>query len=191
MGSSYTFWLYMTWLPFYLVQNRGLTAIDMGFVMAIPFTVAIFSVLCGGLISDFMIKKGVNRIRSRLTPILFGCITAGLIVFPINYIDNLTVVIVCISISLFCLELRTGVLWAMVGDLSPTQSVGTLGGIQNSANFLGGSLAPIITGYILWVSGNNFDWVFIISGFFCLVGALSYSRIRRPILLSEITRKIP
>lgn len=186
IGSSYIFWLYMTWLPYYLVENRGLSMVEMGFVMAIPFTIAIFSVLCGGLLSDYFIKKGMNRIKARLVPILFGCIVAGIIVFPINYIDNLFVVMACISISLFCLELRTGVLWAMVGDLSPSESVGTLGGIQNFANFLGGSLAPIITGYILWLT-NSFNWVFIISGCFCLVGVCGYALIRKPILRTEIS----
>ena len=188
IGSSYVFWLYITWLPDYLMESRHLSLAKTGLMAAIPFLSAIFAVMIGGYISDYFIKKGMKATTARLIPIVGGCLLAGAAVFPINYVSSTPITILLISVSLFCVELRTGVLWAMVGDLSPKESVGMFGGIQNFANFIGGTLAPIGTGVILYFSGGNFNWVFITSGIFCIVGAASYACIRRPVQIEEIIK---
>jgi len=188
IGSSYVFWLYITWLPDYLMESRHLSLAKTGLMAAIPFISAIFAVMIGGYISDYFIKKGMKATTARLIPIVGGCLLSGAAVFPINYITSTPLTITLISVSLFCVELRTGVLWAMVGDLSPKESVGMFGGIQNFANFIGGTLAPIGTGFILYYAGGNFNWVFITSGIFCIVGAISYSCIRRPVKIEEIIK---
>jgi len=170
------------------MESRHLSLAKTGLMAAIPFLSAIFAVMIGGYISDYFIKKGMKATTARLIPIVGGCLLAGAAVFPINYITSTPLTILLISVSLFCVELRTGVLWAMVGDLSPKESVGMFGGIQNFANFIGGTLAPIGTGVILYFSGGNFNWVFITSGIFCVVGAISYACIRRPVKIEEIIK---
>ena len=186
IGSSYIYWLYLTWLPYYLMDNRGLSAGAMGIVMAIPFSVAIGAVLLGGWLSDYCIRRGFSVVRGRLVPVVAGCLIAGIVVFPLNAIVSTPLLITLISISVFCLELRPGVLWALVGDLAPFEAVGLLGGIQNFANFVGATLAPSITGLVLTLSGHHFTWVFIISGILCLGAALCYALIRKPVSLSRI-----
>jgi MFS family permease len=79
-----------------------------------------------------------------------------------------------ISITIFCLGLRVSPTWALVADISPTHLLGTIGGVQNFANFIGAGLAPLITGAILQASDNNFFIVFVFSGIVCLAGSLIY-----------------
>ncbi|MFT6836194.1 MAG: MFS family permease [Francisellaceae bacterium] len=188
MGSSYMFWLYLTWLPDYLIKVKHLSLVQTGFTAAIPFIVSIFAVMLGGYVSDRLIKGGMNTIKSRLIPIIGGCLISGIASIPINYVSSLTMTMTLITISLFAYNLIPGVIWAMVGDLSPKESVGSFGGIQNFANFIGATMAPIGTGLILYYSAGNFNWVFIVSGIFCIIGAISYSFIRRPITYEEIAR---
>ncbi|MCP4180911.1 MAG: MFS transporter [bacterium] len=189
MGSSYVFWLYLTWLPDYLIKEKHLSLARTGVYEAIPFIAAIFAVMLGGYLSDYFIKKGMKAIKARLVIIIGACLVSGVVAIPINYVNSLWIVMTLITVSLFAYNMIPGVVWALVGDLSPEEAVGTFGGIQNFANFIGATLAPIGTGVILYLTSNNFNWVFITSGIFCIVGAISYSFIRRPIPIEDIVSK--
>jgi sugar phosphate permease len=185
MGSSYVFWLYFTWLPTYLTTNRHMSMAAAGWASAIPFIAGVIAVPIGGYISDYLIKKGTNVIKARMVPAVGGCILAAIAVIPVNYVENTTLAIALITISLFAGALRVGVLWALVGDLAPAEAVGTFGGIQNFASFVGATLAPIGTGYILKAT-NSYDMVFLVSGVLCFLGAISYALVRKPIAREEI-----
>jgi len=186
IGSSYVFWLYLTWLPEYLIEQKHLSLKMTGMLEAIPFLVAIFAVMIGGYMSDSFIRKGMKPVKARLVIIVASCLISGVAAIPIDYVSSLWVVMTLITISLFANNMIPGVLWALVGDLSPKEAVGMFGGIQNFANFIGATLAPVGTGVILYLTNNNFDLVFITSGIFCIVGAISYSFVRRPIPIEEI-----
>ncbi len=186
MGTSYVFWVYLTWFPDYLMKVKHLSLKKTGFIDAIPFMTAIFAVLLGGYISDKLIRKGVSPLKARLIPIVAACLISGFASIPVNYVTNLTVVMILITVSIFAYNMIPGIIWALVGDLSPIEAVGSFGGIQNFANFVGATLAPIGTGLILYFSDGNFNFVFITSGIFCIIGAVSYTFIRRPIKNSEV-----
>ena len=185
-GSSYVFWLYFTWLPTYLMDKRGLDLKATGIIAALPFIAGVIAVPFGGYISDLLIRKyNFNVIKARLIPAVGGCIIAGISVIPINYINSLSMVVFLFSISTFAVSARVGVLWALVSDISPKNAVGSFGGIQNCANFIGGALAPTISGIVLERTGN-YNIVFGISGVLILFAAFCYAQIRSPILSSEI-----
>ena len=185
IGSSYVFWLYFTWLPTYLIEEKHLSLKSAGWATAIPFIAGVVAVLIGGYISDILIKRGMNVIKARLIPAIGGCLLAGITVIPVNYVSSLTTVEILLTISTFAVSARVGVLWALVGDVSPKEAVGTFGGIQNFANFVGGMLVPICTGIILQCT-SNYNIVFIVSGVLCILSSFCYAMIRRPILTEEI-----
>lgn len=184
-GTSYVFWLYFTWLPTYLTTQRHMSLTAAGWASAIPFIAGVIAVPIGGYISDFLVKRGMDVIKARMVPAVGGCILAAIAVIPVNYVQDTTVAILLITISLFAGALRVGVLWALVGDLAPAEAVGTFGGIQNFASFVGGTLAPIGTGYILKATGS-YDMVFIVSGILCFLGAVAYALVRKPITREEV-----
>jgi MFS family permease len=185
IGSSYMFWLYFTWLPTYLTTQRHMSITVAGWATAVPFLAGVIAVPIGGYISDYLIKQGYDVIKARLVPTVGGCILAAVAVVPVNYIDNTAIAMTLITISLFAGALRVGVLWALVGDLAPAEVVGTFGGIQNFASFVGATIAPIGTGFILQVT-NSYNYVFIVSGILCLIGAISYALIKKEITFEDI-----
>ena len=186
VGSSYVFWLYFTWLPTYLIEEKHLSLKSAGWATAIPFIAGVAAVPIGGYISDILIKRGMNVIKARLIPAVGGCLLAGITIIPVNYLNSLEVVVILFTISTFAVSARVGVLWALVGDISPKEATGTFGGIQNFANFVGGTLAPIGTGYLLAMTGRNYNCVFIVSGVLCILGSFCYAMIRNPILSEEV-----
>ena len=58
-------WLFLTWVPGYLVIGRGFSIITMGFYMSLAYATAAIAQPAVGWISDVLIKKGwsVNRAR--------------------------------------------------------------------------------------------------------------------------------
>jgi sugar phosphate permease len=185
IGSSYVFWLYFTWLPTYLTTERGMTLTQAGWAAMIPFIAGVAAVPIGGYMSDYLIRKGMNLIRARLVPTVGGCLLAAVAVAPLNYVHDTGMAVLLMTISLFAGALRVGVLWALVGDIAPPEGVGSLGGIQNFANFVGAALAPIGTGYILKATGS-YDHVFTVSAILCALGALSYMMIKRKITTEDL-----
>jgi len=63
--------------------------------------------------------------------------------------------------------------WVDDDNAPSNQYVGTIGGIQNTFANIAGIVAPIITGYIVYNTGN-FAIVLIISGGLSILGTLSY-----------------
>lgn len=140
--STYAYWLFITWLPFYFIENMNLSLPQMGLATSLSFLSSLVSVILGGIVSDYLIKRGVSAIASRLTPIIFGCLIAGVAIMVIPILDNILSIIFLISISVFCLGLRISPTWAIVADIAPPKLIGIVGGTQNLANFIGAGLAP-------------------------------------------------
>ncbi|WP_395167456.1 MFS transporter [Francisella salimarina] len=176
--SSYAYWLFLTWLPFYFIKVKHLSLSQMSIATSISFISGIASVMLGGIVSDLMIKKGFTAVFSRLTPIIIGCLVASIAILALPFIDNIFIIVCVISVTIFCLGLRISPTWALVADISPYRLVGTIGGLQNFANFVGAGLTPLITGIILQSTNDNFMFVFIFSGVICLFGSFIYMLIR-------------
>ncbi|MFC4892558.1 MFS transporter [Pseudofrancisella aestuarii] len=185
-SSSYAYWLFLTWLPYYFITAKELNLSEMGIATSASFMLSLLSVMLGGILSDLLIKKKMCPIKARLFPIILGCIIAGLSMLLIPFIQNIYLIITLISISVFALGLRISPTWALVADMSCKNSVGLIGGIQNFANFTGGALAPLVTGVILVHTNNNFNLVFVISAIICLVGTTSYFFITKENSLKNI-----
>jgi len=172
-GIMFTIWVYLTWLPSYLVTARGFSIKQMGLVASIPFFFGIIGVLLGGFISDKLIRKGVNAITARKFPIVGGAILAAASVAPLPFISSTIGSVILLSIGYFASQLPSGVIWTLASDIAPSNQVASLGAIQNFGGFLGAAMAPIVTGIILDKTGSMNN-VFLIGATLLLLGALSY-----------------
>ncbi|WJY14757.1 MFS transporter [Pectobacteriaceae bacterium CE90] len=177
----FTIWVYLTWLPSYLEKSLGFSLKQTGWIASIPFFAGIVGVLCGGVISDRLIRHGISAITSRKIPIVLGAALAACFVAPIPFVHNNAVTILLLSLGYFCSQLPSGVIWTLATDIAPKDQVASLGAIQNFGGFLGAASAPIITGIILDTTGMFTD-VFFLGAGLLMLGALSYGLfVRKPI----------
>lgn len=173
-GLVYTMWTYLTWLPGYLVAERGLSILKTGWIGAIPFMAGIIAVPLGGMISDYCIKKrGMKPINARKVPLVLGALVAACAVAPVPYATDLTLCIFLLAVGYFFSSLCTGVIWTLATDVAPKSMVASLGSIQNFGGFLGAALAPIVTGAIVKETGS-FEYVFVIGAVLLVISAISY-----------------
>lgn len=172
-GIMFTIWVYLTWLPAYLVKARGFSLKQMGMVASIPFVCGIIGVLVGGFLSDYLIRKGMQAVTARKFPIVGGAILAAMSVAPLPYIHSTVVSVVLLSIGYFASQLPSGVIWTLAADVAPSNQVASLGAIQNFGGFLGAAMAPIVAGIIIDKTGN-FNNVFLVGAGLLILGAISY-----------------
>ncbi|PCE23174.1 MFS transporter [Paraburkholderia acidicola] len=181
MGIVYMVWLFMTWLPGYLETTHHLSIARTGGIAAIPFACGALGQLLGGAMIDALIKRGVGPIDSRKWLICAGLVVAALLTAPAAFATNLWVAVALISGAVGAINLAGACAWALVNAATPSRLVASLGAIQNCGGFLGGSLAPWVTGWVVNRTGSFF-WALLVSSAACVLSALSYAcLVRKPI----------
>ena len=164
---------YLTWFPSYLVSEKGFSQLKVGIWGMLPSIAAVFGGLLAGTVTDKMIGKGIDKTLSRKLPLCVGLIASGVIVFA-DSIHSQILVIGLLSFSFAMAIAASPSIWAIPGDVAPDVNlIGTIGGIQNTVSNIAGIVSPIITGYLVYVTGD-FKLALIVSGFLACIGALSY-----------------
>jgi MFS transporter, ACS family, D-galactonate transporter len=178
---GYSFYLFLTWLPGYLVHQQHMSLIASAGYTTIPWIVATITDLAvGGWLIDHLILRGHSETRVRKSVLVFGMLT-GLAVFGAGFTTNPIWAITWISIALGGLSAAAPVGWSIPSLIAPKGGTGAISGIMNFFNNLMGVAAPITTGYIVGAT-NSFSGAFLVAGVVLLIGILSYV-----FLLGEIT----
>ncbi|EGO63097.1 MFS transporter [Acetonema longum] len=164
-------YFFITWFPVYLVQARGMTILKAGFVASIPAVCGFAGGVLGGIISDFMLRKGYSLSVARKVPIVGGMLLSMSIVVC-NYVDIQWVVIALMALSFFGKGI--GALgWAVNSDTAPKQIAGLSGGLLNTCGNLSSITTPIAIGYILQATGS-FNGALVYVGAHAFIAMASY-----------------
>ena len=183
-GVIYVLWLYSTWLPGYLEIERGLSIKNAGLLSALPFCLSVIGSILSGQVVDRLAGRAQSPVPAQKAIVCASLIGMGLFTFAAAHAQTLTWAIADISAALFCNGCATCMAWAMATTVAPRGYIGTLGGIQNFAGYLGGALAPMVTGFIVQATGK-FAMAMVVGAVIALLSAASYALIvpRRPMVL--------
>ncbi len=163
---------FTTWFLTYLVEERKMTMIKVGFFQALPFLGATAGILLAGLISDLLIRRGVSMSAARKAPLIFGTLLASTIVLA-NYVTSDWAVIAVLTAAFFAQGIAASS-WAAVSEVAPRQYIGLTSGITSLAANLAGISTPLAIGYILSATGS-FYWALNFIGLVSLIGTFSYA----------------
>ncbi|MEC5216555.1 ACS family D-galactonate transporter-like MFS transporter [Actimicrobium sp. GrIS 1.19] len=170
---GYSFYLFLTWLPGYLVQTMHMSILKSAGYSAIPWAVATATDLfVGGWLIDHLISRGRDDSKVRKTVLVVGMLF-GLAVFGATQTTDPVWAIFWISIALGGLASAAPVGWSLPSLIAPKGGVGTIGGIMNFANNLMGAAAPIVTGFIVGAT-NSFANAFFVAGVILVIGIISF-----------------
>jgi ACS family D-galactonate transporter-like MFS transporter len=170
---GYTFYLFLTWLPGYLVQTMHMSILKSAGFAAIPWAVAtVTDLFVGGWLIDHLIARGKDESVVRKGVLVIGMLF-GLAVFGATQTTDPAWAIAWISIALGGLASAAPVGWSLPSLIAPKGGAGTVGGIMNFANNLMGAAAPIVTGMIVGAT-NSFANAFMVAGVILLVGIVSF-----------------
>lgn len=170
---GYTFYLFLTWLPGYLVQTMHMSILKSAGYAAIPWAFATLTDLfVGGWLIDHLIKRGWDESKVRKGVLVVGMLF-GLAVFGATQTTDPAWAIFWISIALGGLASAAPVGWSLPSLIAPKGGAGTIGGIMNFANNLMGAAAPIVTGFIVGAT-NSFANAFMVAGVILVIGIVSF-----------------
>ncbi|HVJ51501.1 MAG TPA: MFS transporter [Aliidongia sp.] len=170
---GYSFYLFLTWLPNYLVQTMHMDILKSAGFTAIPWICATISdLVVGGWLIDHLIARGFPDTPVRRTVLVAGMLM-GLAVFGATLTTDPTWAIIWISIALSGLAAAAPVGWSIPSLIAPRGGTGTIGGIMNFLNNMMGVVAPIATGYI-YDRTQSFTDAFLTAGIVLVIGILSY-----------------
>jgi ACS family D-galactonate transporter-like MFS transporter len=174
---SYFYMFYMTWLPSYFVERRGLSLHEMSLYTGASFAGMAVIAAPAGWLADRMIRRGGDPVRVRRGFTIAGMLFASTeVVGAFSQSNGMALFFAVISLA--GLGLATANYWALTHALMPKSSVGRVIGIQNCANSLSGIAASLLTGWLKSVTGS-YEAPMIAIVVFLLIGAVAYFKLAR------------
>ena len=181
VGSGYMNWFYAAWLPGYLETARHLTVPQTGWAASIPYLFGVLGSLVGGFACDRLAAAGLSPIASRKLPIVAGLAVGAAFTGLTILAPTSASAVAAIAAALLCSNLAGAAIWAMAITAAPPGGVASVGAVQNFGGFLGGALAPIVTGFSVEAT-HSFSAALATTAVAALGGALVYLvGVRRPI----------
>ncbi len=170
---GYSFNLFLTWLPDYLVRTMHRDILTSAGFAAIPWACgSVADLLVGGWLIDFLISRGRDATRVRKAVLVIGMCT-GIAVLGATATDRPGVALVWISIALSGLSAAAPVAWSLTSLIAPKGGVGAVSGIMNFSNNMMGVVAPIVTGFVVG-STHSFVGAFLVAGLVLIAGVASF-----------------
>jgi MFS transporter, ACS family, glucarate transporter len=183
----YGFYFYITWLPIYLYQVRGLDLRHGSLAAGLPlFSAGLGSLFAGWALSALCRRlNNTTRARKLLGYCAYGGAAALLLLF--TWISDPLLAMRAMSLSSFAAEFSGPISWTSAMDIGGHR-VGTVSGFMNMCGHFGGSVAPAVTGFLLAWSGNSWNIAFYLSASIYALGALCWMLID-PVTHFEFERR--
>jgi sugar phosphate permease len=164
----YCLYIFLAWLPSYLVGARHLGAEEARLMTALPLSAMVIGNTVGGLATDWLLHKTGNTRFARRSVAIVGMLgSATFLVLAALTADAYTAVYF-LTAGAFFLECTIGPSWSVPMDTGGKYS-GTVSGMMNMAGNFGGALSPSVFGYL----ANSGYWhaQFYISAVLLALGA--------------------
>lgn len=162
---------FLTWFPTYLVIERHMPWLKVGWVAVLPFIAASLGTLAGGWLSDALLRRGYSLNLARKLPVIAGLLTASVIVLA-NYVQSDAWVIAILCVAYFA-QGMSALAWMIVSDIAPKGLLGLSGGLFNLFANAAGIVTPLTIGLIVSATGS-FVWALAFVATITALGALCY-----------------
>ncbi|POO81336.1 MFS transporter [Bacillus sp. MBGLi97] len=170
---NYNSYFFITWLPTYLVKERGMDLIEMGIMASLPLLTAMVVEVGAGWMSDQIYAKGKLSLTAvRKLFLIIGLAMASCIGFA-AFADSAILAVILLCVAKSGTTVAASQVWALPGDVAPKNMTSMVAGIQNTVSNMGGVVGPIITGFIVGATGS-FVPALLFSAALIVIAILNY-----------------
>ena len=141
-----------------------------GVLASLPFFAAFVGVLCSGVLSDALVRRGASLGTVRKVPIVTGLLLSISIVGA-NYVDEPALIIAFLTAALFGNGLAS-ITWSLVSAIAPPRLLGLTGGVFNFFGNLSSITVPLVIGYLARDYGFSAGLTYVAA--LAFLGAMSY-----------------
>jgi MFS family permease len=177
--GNYFWYFLLTWLPYYLVRERGFSMDSMAVITAVAYCVTALATTTTGWFADRLIGNGSSPIRVRKACAAIGLAFASAVV-GVVFVQSSAGAMVILMFSCLAYGIFASSHWAITQTIAGFSTVGRWSGLQNCLANMAGVAAPAITGLVVKNTGHFF-WAFAVSASVVLTGAAVYAFLLRPV----------
>jgi sugar phosphate permease len=164
----YCLWIFLSWLPSYLVEFRHFTLLKVGIFASLPLFAGVIGDTAGGLATDWLLKKTGNTKLARRSVAIVGLLGCAVFIVPAALTEDAYLAVYGLTGAMFFLEFTIGPSWAVPMDTGGKYS-GTVSGMMNMAGNIGGALSPLVFGFL--AQYGNWQAPFIVAAVLLVLGA--------------------
>lgn len=169
-GANYLYFMFLTWIPSYLVMERGFSILEMGFYASLPFIVAFITQPLTGFISDFIIRRGFSKTLARKGVLVIAQALSATII-AVAFVDDPMIAILILTVNIAAASTIGGMMQTMASEIAPFGMAATVTGAMNTVGAIAGVLAPTLTGIIVEMTGS-FQMALLVAGGLIVLAAV-------------------
>ena len=181
---SYFWYFVMSWLPAYLVMERGMSFLDMGIYTALPFIAMAVVAPSAAYVADRWARRTGRPVFVRKIFIISGYIL-GSSTLALIWVESSSAAMAILIFALASIGLTSANYWALTQAISPRAFIGRAIGYQNTISNLAGICAPVLTGILVGES-ENFSSSIAFAAVSLWIAAASYAFLVRESSVNEI-----
>ncbi|MBO0603004.1 MFS transporter [Sporosarcina sp. E16_3] len=149
-GVCIYMWGFASWLPSYLMMDRGLNLYNAGMLSAIPTTVGVIGTLLGG----YLVSK-VFLGRERYLFMISGFFGA-VFIYAMYVTSSLAMAIFFQAMVGLFMQAGMGGFWAVTHKAFPSRIIGSAAGLINFAGQIAGFISPMAIGFLITAMNGSF-----------------------------------
>ena len=171
MCLNFGWQFFVTWLPTYLMKQRGLSLEFAAVLTALPLALGGLGSFCCGAVSSWLdrVTGSVKTARRVLAGTGFTVAAISFAVF--GHISNPILGILALAIASFANDLVMPTSWATCMDVGG-KFCGTLSGSMNMMGGIVATASPAVVGWLVWQSDEYWIITFYLSAAIYLMGAV-------------------
>jgi predicted MFS family arabinose efflux permease len=139
-------WGLNSWVPSYLIQDKGFNLKEFGFYSSLPFIAMLVGEVLGALFSDKLGKRAIQ--------VFTGLLVAGISLYFMVIMTNPFMIIVSMSVSAFSWGFGVAAVFALLAKVTTADVGATAGGIFNGLANFASAIAPVLIGMIVMKTGS-------------------------------------
>ena len=167
---SWGFFMFLTWLPTYLVKAHGFSIKEMGFYSMLPYLAMVIGSNGAGWLADYFIRKTGNITFVRKIFHTISLTGGSIALVYLAGAETKTAVIALVSLALGLLSMTGSTTGPNAMDIGPRYA-GIIMGMQTTAGNIAGIVVPVVVGFIV-SAYNRWDLIFYIAAGVLMFGAL-------------------
>ena len=145
---SYGWYFYITWLPTYLREARGVSLEKSAILAGLPLFFGGIGCFVGGWVAKQLAERWMPVARARRIVACTGLVLAGAMLVIATRINDPVFAMIALGLASFSNDLAMAPDWAACMDVGG-RLAGSLSGSMNMMGNLGGAVGPVVVGYIL------------------------------------------
>jgi ACS family D-galactonate transporter-like MFS transporter len=170
--SNYFWYFLITWLPYYLEEERHFAKRKMAVYGSLSFLAVALSSVFSGWLSDHWISRGGSPTRVRKTFAGVG-LSLATIILPVALVHSPEVAMALLMLACVSFGVYTSNVFAITQTLAGPRAAGKWTGLQNGMANLAGVAAPWLTGWVVERTGQ-FYLSFLIAAVIVLASAACF-----------------